>query len=65
MLFLFFWPLALLVLLAVPVLWLLWLPFRILGIGIGAVLALLRAILYLPARLLGYRESRGAPAPSI
>lgn len=51
------WPVALAVLVAIPVLWLLWLPFRLLGIGIGAVFALLKAILYLPARLLGYRES--------
>lgn len=49
------WPLALLVAIAAPVLWLLWLPFRVLGIGIEAVFALLRAILLLPARLLGYK----------
>ncbi len=51
------WPVALAVLVAIPVLWLLWLPFRLLGIGIGAVFALLKAILYLPARLLGYRDA--------
>lgn len=62
-LFLVCWPLALMVVLAIPILWLLWLPFRILGIGVGAVLALLRAILYLPARLLGYREAHGAGVP--
>lgn len=50
------WPLALLVLIAAPILWLLWLPFRLLGIGVGAIFALLKAVLYLPARLLGYRD---------
>ena len=52
------WPLALLLLVAAPVLWLLWLPFKLLGITFQAVFALIRAILFLPARLLGYR-----PAP--
>lgn len=54
-LFVLCWPLALLLLVAAPILWLLWLPFRLLGLGIHAVFALLRAILFLPARLLGYR----------
>lgn len=47
------WPLALLALLLYPVVWLLSLPFRLLGIAVDAVFALLRAVLYLPARLLG------------
>jgi hypothetical protein len=47
------WPLALLVLLLWPVLWLLSLPFRLLGIAVESVLALVWAILMLPARLLG------------
>jgi hypothetical protein len=47
------WPLALLVLLAYPLVWLLLLPFRVVGIAVDGVLALLRAILFLPARLLG------------
>ena len=47
------WPVALLALLLVPLVWLLTLPFRLLGLVVGAVFALLRAILYLPARLLG------------
>jgi hypothetical protein len=47
------WPLALLALVLYPVVWLLLLPFRILGIAVGGVLELLRAIVYLPARLLG------------
>jgi hypothetical protein len=47
------WPLALLALLLYPVAWLLLLPLRLLGIGVDAVFALLRAIVMLPARILG------------
>jgi hypothetical protein len=47
------WPLALIVLVLYPLVWILLLPFRILGIAVEGVLALLRAILFLPARLLG------------
>ena len=46
------WPLALLVLLLAPLVWLLSLPLRLLGIAVDAVFSLLRAILALPARLL-------------
>lgn len=46
------WPLAVLALVLYPVVWLLLLPFRILGIAIEGVLGLLRGILFLPARLL-------------
>jgi hypothetical protein len=49
------WPLALLALVLWPVIWLLCLPLRIIGIGVGAVFALLKAVLFLPARLLGQR----------
>jgi hypothetical protein len=49
------WPLALLALVAWPVVWLLILPFRLLGIVMEGVFALLRAIVTLPARLLGWR----------
>jgi hypothetical protein len=49
------WPLAFLVLMLWPVLWLLSIPFRILGIAVGGVLALFKAIVFLPARLLGAR----------
>jgi len=49
------WPLALLALLLWPVIWLLSLPLRLVGIGVGAIFALVRAVLYLPARLLGSR----------
>jgi hypothetical protein len=49
------WPLALLALLLYPIVWLLLLPFRLLGIAVGGVFAFLRAALFLPARLLGAR----------
>lgn len=47
------WPLAFLVLLLFPLVWLLSLPFRLLAVVVEAVFALIRAILLLPARLLG------------
>ncbi len=50
-LFIACWPLALLALVLYPVLWLLLLPFRIVGIAVGGVLALLTAIVTLPVRL--------------
>ncbi len=49
------WPLALLVLLLAPLLWLISLPFRLLGICIEATFALIRGLLMLPARILGVR----------
>jgi len=48
----FCWPLALVVLILYPVIWLLLLPFRIMGIAIEGVLELLKAIILLPARVL-------------
>jgi hypothetical protein len=59
LLFVLCWPLALLVLVIWPVIWLLSLPFRLIGITFDAVFALLRALLFLPARLLGYRHKSG------
>jgi hypothetical protein len=56
LLFVLCWPLALLALLLWPLFWLLSIPFRILGIGLEAVFELLRALLFLPARLLGGRR---------
>lgn len=47
------WPLALLALVLYPLVWLLLLPFRLLGIAVGGVLELIRTIIYLPARILG------------
>lgn len=49
------WPLALLALLLYPLVWLLLLPFRLLGIAVEGVFELLRAVIMLPARLLGRR----------
>jgi hypothetical protein len=46
------WPLAVLALILYPVVWLLSLPFRLVGISVGAVLDLVRAIVTLPARVL-------------
>lgn len=46
------WPLALLALVLYPLVWLILLPFRLLGIAVGGVFELLRAIVTLPARLL-------------
>lgn len=47
------WPLALLALVMYPIFWLLLLPLRLIGIGVEAVFELLRAIVMLPARVLG------------
>lgn len=52
------WPIALLALLIYPVVWLLLLPFRLLGIGVEAVFNLLKAIVMLPARVLGQQPGR-------
>jgi hypothetical protein len=49
------WPLALLALLLWPLVWLVSLPFRLVGITFEALFAFLRAVLLLPARVLGYK----------
>jgi len=49
------WPVALLALVLFPVVWLVSLPFRLVGIAVEAVFALLKALLFLPARVLGHR----------
>ena len=46
------WPLALLALILYPFVWLILLPFRIVGIAVGGVLELVSAIIFLPARML-------------
>ena len=46
------WPLALLALVAYPIVWLFLLPFRLVGIAVGGALALVWAVVTLPARLL-------------
>ena len=52
------WPLALLALVLYPVLWLVLLPFRLIGITVDAVFELLRAIVMLPARVLRGGQAR-------
>ncbi|MEI6668744.1 MAG: hypothetical protein WCP29_11360 [Acidobacteriota bacterium] len=54
-LFVLCWPLALLALVAYPFVWLILLPFRLAGIAVGGVFGLLKALLTLPARVLGSR----------
>ena len=49
------WPIAILVLLLWPVLWLLSLPLRMVGTILNALLALMKIIVFLPARILGYK----------
>ncbi len=51
-LFVLCWPLAIFALLMYPLVWLLMLPFRIVGVAVGAVLELVWAIVTLPARML-------------
>jgi hypothetical protein len=53
LLFVVCWPLALLALVLYPIVWLLLLPFRLLGIAVDGVFELLRALVLLPARVLG------------
>lgn len=55
-LFVLCWPIAILAVLLWPVVWILTLPFRLIGIAVDAVFAFLRALLFLPARVLGYRK---------
>ena len=55
LLFVLSWPIALLALLLAPIVWLVSLPLVLVGITVGAVFALLRALLMLPARLMGAR----------
>jgi hypothetical protein len=62
----FCWPLALLVLVLYPLVWLFLLPFRLLGFAVEGVLELLKAIILLPARGSSgslVRSKRGAEAP--
>lgn len=51
------WPLAILALVAYPIVWLLLLPFRIVGIAFEGVFILLKTVLFLPARLLGGKQT--------
>jgi hypothetical protein len=54
------WPLALLALVLYPLVWLLLLPFRLVGIAVDGVFQLLRAMVLLPARVLGGGRKAGA-----
>lgn len=51
-LFVLCWPLALLALIAYPIIWLILLPFRLVGIAVGAVLETVWVMVTLPARLI-------------
>jgi hypothetical protein len=50
------WPVALLALILFPLVWLVSLPLRLIGMTVGAIFALVRALLFLPARVLGGRR---------
>lgn len=53
LLLIIYWPVALLALVLYPIIWILLLPFRLLGIAVEGVFSLLRSIILLPARILG------------
>jgi uncharacterized membrane protein YgaE (UPF0421/DUF939 family) len=55
-LFVLCWPLALVALILFPFVWLLSLPLRLVGLTVGAIFAFLKALLFLPARMLGSRS---------
>jgi hypothetical protein len=55
LLFVLAWPVAILAVVLFPLIWLISLPFRLVGITLEAVFALLKALLFLPARVLGHR----------
>jgi hypothetical protein len=59
-LFVFSWPLAILALILFPFVWLLSIPFRLLGITFQALFAFLKALFFLPARILGHKPNRAA-----
>jgi hypothetical protein len=54
------WPLAILALIAYPVIWILMIPFRLFGIAVDGLLGLIKAIVTLPLRVL--RMRRGSPS---
>jgi hypothetical protein len=55
LLFVLAWPIAILALFAYPVVWLLLLPFRLIGVVFEGVFEFFRSVVLLPARILGYR----------
>jgi hypothetical protein len=52
LLFIISWPLAILALVLYPIVWIVLLPFRILGIAVDGIFAMIRGLFFLPARLL-------------
>jgi uncharacterized Tic20 family protein len=54
-LFVLSWPIALVALIAAPMVWFLSLPLRFIGVCVESILAVLRAVLLIPARVLGHR----------
>jgi hypothetical protein len=50
------WPLAILALILYPIIWLLSIPFRLVGVSIGGLLELIKALFYLPARVLSRKN---------
>ena len=54
-LFVLCWPVAILALVLAPIIWLIALPFRVVGLLLAALFAFLKALLFLPARILGHR----------
>ena len=63
-LFVLCWPLALLALLLYPIVWVLLLPFRLVGVAVGGVLALFGALITLPARVLKGPPAGGRATPT-
>ena len=51
------WPIALLALVLYPIVWLVLLPFRLVGIAVDSVLVFIKSVLLLPARVLGWRPA--------
>lgn len=58
------WPLAILALILYPIVWLVLLPFRLMGIAVDGMLQTLRAIVMLPSRILGSKPRKRAQANS-
>lgn len=58
LLFVVCWPLALIALVAYPIVWFLLLPFRLVGIAVDGVFQLIRALVLLPATVLGHRPGK-------
>ena len=57
-LFVLCWPLALIALVLYPIVWLFLLPFRLVGIAVEGVLAIVKGLIFLPARILGFGHAR-------